>query len=56
MLSEAAANAALDELINSGKVYPEDVAPVREYIASLKSVPTPKPAKKAKKAKKTAKK
>ena len=56
MACKDAANAALYELINSGKVYPEDVAPVREYIASLESPPAPKPAKKAKKAKKAAKK
>jgi len=48
MLKESA-QAALDELVNSGKVYPEDLAPVREYIHDLENPPKPKPTKAAKK-------
>lgn len=56
-MSKESAERALNELVNSGKVYPEDIAPVREYIASLENPPKPEPklAKKAKKAKKAAK-
>tara|TARA_R110000787_G_scaffold8394_5_gene27985 strand:+ start:279 stop:479 length:201 start_codon:yes stop_codon:yes gene_type:complete len=42
-MSKESAEAALNELVNSGKVYPEDVAPVREYISSLENPPKPEP-------------
>ena len=56
MACKEAATAALDELVNSGRAYPEDIAPVREYIHALENPEPPAPAKSAKKAKKAAKK
>tara|TARA_R110000824_G_scaffold218907_1_gene405673 strand:- start:519 stop:686 length:168 start_codon:yes stop_codon:yes gene_type:complete len=51
MMKKESAERALNELVNSGKIYPEDIAPVREYISSLENPPKPAPlpANKAKK-------
>ena len=49
-MGQAESEAAIHELMHGGKVYPEDIAPVVEYIKDLEA-PKPPPEKAKKRAK-----